>query len=64
MNIIYSTIVTKLRYHKWPVIWCFVFVYRIISEHDFISDFIVVVNSFIIFADIIFINLSLIYLTY
>ena len=31
----------------------------IISEHDFISNFVVVVKYFVIFADIIFINLRL-----
>ena len=35
-----------------------------IIEHDFISDFVVVVNSFIIFADIVLIKLCLIYLKY
>ena len=27
----------RYYYYKWPVIWSFIFVYRIISEHDFIS---------------------------
>ena len=34
------------------------------SEHDFISDFVVMVNSFYIFMGIIFINLRLFLLTY
>ena len=35
-----------------------------ISEHDVISDFIVVVNFISIFADVIFMNLRLLLLTY
>ena len=35
-----------LFYHKQSLIWLFIFVYSIIIEHDFISDFIVMVNSF------------------
>ena len=35
-----------------------------IIEHEFISNLKVVLNSFIIFVDIIFINLHLILLTY
>ena len=38
--------------------------FSIINEHDFISNVVVVVNSFTIFADIIFVNLHLIFLTY
>ena len=36
----------------------------IINEHEFISDFVVVVNSITILADIIFINFILLSLTY
>ena len=53
-----------LRYHKWDLIWSFIFVCSIISEHEFISDFVLVFNSFIIFTYIIFINFRLILLTY
>ena len=57
-------IVPTLCYHKWAVIWSFVFLSIIISAHDFISNFVAVVNSFIIFAGVIFINLCLILMTY
>ena len=50
--------------HKWSLIWRFVFVCSVISEYDFISDIIGVVNLVYIFADIVFINLSLLSLTY
>ena len=43
-----------LIYFKWSLIWSFMFVFSMISEHDFISNLIVVVNPFYIFADIIF----------
>ena len=52
------------RYHKWDITWSFMFVCSVINEHDFISDFIVVLNWFSIFEDIIFINLRLLSLTY
>ena len=52
------------RYHKRPRIWRFIVVCSVFSENDIISDFIVVVNSMSIFADVIFINLRLIFLTY
>ena len=58
------SIVPTLCYHKCYHIWIFIFVCSIISEHDFISDFALVVNSFIIFTYIIFINFRLILLTY
>ena len=51
-------IVPTLCYNKWPIMWCFIFVCIIINNDDFISDFIVVVNAIIIFADIVFINFS------
>ena len=54
---------STLRYHKCPFVWRFIFVCSVISEHDFISNFLVMVNSFVIFADIIFINLHLLSLT-
>ena len=53
-----------LCYHKWDLIWRLILVCIIIIEHDFIAKFLVVVDYFIIFAGIIFINLCLIYLTY
>ena len=55
---------STLRYQKWALIWSFIFVCSIISENDFISDFVVAVNSFIIFTHIIFINFLLLSLTY
>ena len=55
---------TTPRDHKWAIIWRFIFVCSVVIEHDFISDFIVVVNSFSIFTDIIFINLRLVFLKY
>ena len=53
-----------LSYHKWDLIWSFIFVCSIISEHDFISDFVLVFNCFIIFKYIIFINFRVLLLTY
>ena len=44
------SIVPTLCCLKCPVIWSFVFESRIIIENDFISDFEVMVYSFIIFA--------------
>ena len=38
------------------LIWSLIFSCSVIIEHDFFSDFIVVANSFYIFADINFIN--------
>ena len=52
------------HYHKWALIWSFVFVCIAVTDNDFISDFIDVVNSVSIFADIIFIDLCLIFLMY
>ena len=57
------TIGTTPRYQKWPIILCFIIVCSVISEHDFISNFIVMVNSFSIFTDIVFIDLHLLALT-
>ena len=54
----------KPRYHKWALMKSFIFVFSVIIKHDFISDFIVVVNSFSIFADIFLIYLSLLFLEY
>ena len=42
----------------------FLFVRWIINKHGVISDFVVVVNSITILADIIFIILSLLLMTY
>ena len=36
-----------LCYQEWALIWSFIFACSIISEHDFISNFVVVVNSLI-----------------
>ena len=53
-----------LCYYKCDIIWSFIFVCSIISEHDFISDFVLVFNSFIIFKYIISIYFRLLSLTY
>ena len=53
-----------LHSHKLYLIRRFIFLCSVIIEHDFISDFTFVVDSFYIFTDIIFINLRLIFLTY
>ena len=53
-----------LLHHKWSLIWRFIFVCRMIIYHEFISNFIVVVNLFYIFADVIFIDLRLPSLAY
>ena len=45
-------------------LWSFIFVCIVISEHEFISDIIVVVKLVSIFTDIIFNNLCLVSLTY
>ena len=50
-------------YHKWACIWSFIFVCGVLSEHGVTSNFIFVLNSMSILADIIFINLLLL-LTY
>ena len=55
--------IPTLIYHKWCLIWSFLFECSVFSEHEFVFNFIVVVNSFYIFADIIFINLCLLSLT-
>ena len=54
----------KLYYQKWALIWSLIYVCGMIIDHEFISNFLVVVNCFIIFTDIIFINLRLLSLTY
>ena len=51
-------------YHKWALIRRLILVYSVIIEHNFTSNFIVVVNSVSIFADVIFINLRLLFLMY
>ena len=53
-----------LCYLIWYVIRCFIFEISIVIEYDFNSDFIFMVYSFTIFADVIFINLCLILLMY
>ena len=62
--LLYRAIVKPLCYKKWDPIWRLLFVCSVISKHDFVSDFIVVVNSVPILADIMFINLRLLSLTY
>ena len=47
------------RYRKWSLICYFIFVCRVIIDHEFISDVMAVVNSFYFFAGIIFINFRL-----
>ena len=49
---------STLRYIKWKLIWHLIFESSIIIEHEFISYFLVVVYSFTIFTDIMFINFS------
>ena len=58
------TIGTILNYLKLPFIRCRIFERIIIIDNDFISNRIVVVYYFTIFADVIFINLCLILLTH
>ena len=58
------TIGPALCHLKWPFIRGFIFVSIIIIEHGFIFDLISVVYYFIIIADVIFINLPLIFPTY
>ena len=53
-----------MRNIKWSLIWCFIFESSTITKREFISDFVVVVNYFIIFVYIIFIDLRLIFLIY
>ena len=55
---------STLCYHKCPVIWRLIFLCSVISEYDLISNFVVMVNSFTIFVDIIYINLRLLLMTY
>ena len=49
---------------KLALMWVFVFESNIIIQHYFISNFLVVVNSFTIFSDTILINLHLLPLTH
>ena len=51
----------RLFYNKWAFIRRFIYLGIIISEHDFISKFIVMVKSFTISTDIIFIDLRLLF---
>ena len=53
-----------MRYNKWALKWRFIFLCSVFSENDVFSDFIAIVKYMFIFADIIFINLRLLYLTY
>ena len=52
-------LVKKLCYHKKAFIWHFIFVCSVVSEHDFISNFIVIVNSMFILSGVISIGLRL-----
>ena len=49
---------------KGPFYGSFVFVCSVVSEHDFISDFIVIFNSMFILVGVVSINLRLFLLTY
>ena len=53
----------KIYYHKWALIWRFVFLCSVVSEYDIISNFIVVIKSMSILGNFIFIYLRLIFLT-
>ena len=53
-----------LCYHKRDLIWRFIFVCSVVKEHEFISDFIFIVNYMFILAGVISINLRLFLLMY
>ena len=53
-----------LRYQQLAFVRSFKFVWSIIIDHEFISEFIVKVDSFYVFADIIFTNFRLLSLPY
>ena len=57
INFCDRTIGSTMRYLIWLFIWPLIFEISIISEHDFISNFIVIVYHSYIFADIISISL-------
>ena len=59
---LYRVIGKTLGYHKRSHIWRFIFLRSFSGEHKVISNFIVVVNSISIFADVIFIDLCLLLL--
>ena len=61
---IYRAIGKTLCYHKMAFIWRFIFLCSVVSEHDFISAFIVIFNSMFILAGVISINFRLVLLTY
>ena len=63
-NVKYTVRLEILYYQKWVLIWRFIFVRSVISKNDFISNFIIVVNSIYIFEYIIFIDLCLLLMTY
>ena len=49
---IYRAVGKTLCYHKCALIWSLLFLCSVVTEHEFISDFIVVVNSIYISANI------------
>ena len=69
-HILYTTlqyndaIGSTLSYFKWPGKWGLIFESRIIIKHDFFSNHIAMVYSFVIFTDVIFINLYLLLIKY
>ena len=54
----------KINHLKYTFIQGFIFEGTIIIQHEFISNFIFVVQYFNIFVDVIFINLYLLYLNH
>ena len=61
---IYHAIGKSPHYHKWALICRLIYLLSMVSEPDFISNIIVVFNSVSIFADILFIYLWMLSLTY
>ena len=51
-------------YHKWALLWRLIFVWSVVIENDFISNFTAVVNLVSIFTDTIFIYFHLLSMTY
>ena len=58
------SICTTLRYLKWSHTWGFVFNHIFIIDHYFITNFLVVVYYFSIFANVVFICLCLSFMIY
>ena len=53
-----------MHYFKRPLKWGFVIVHVFIIENGLITNFVVIAYYFSIFADVIFINLQLLFLMY